>query len=672
MKKVLYKGITKTVAYILIMILAFTALWQFADLVPAFERVNSISDAPENKLRNSMYNVFGYVFNEMEKAEGEEPQAPNADYSENTGDAYNRYNEDTNTDFNRFNYQEIKLLNNFEYYAVNKNGRVFSNIPEIERPALENMLSASDSVVFDEYINEGGVILLQYQGNLTIYHSYDYGYYFYDLPEEDFTICVKPTEAYMTEYNNEIATRDTEEYYNNSIIEGIAMVIAILAVGILIIAFYLFWVCGRKDEDEKIHMLLIDRMYVEILFAVGFCILMMTFIAMVALIKIRIDGNNTVIAPVLFSAAGTFGGSLLLGILLSFVRNIKNHSFLERSVIFKMISWLWQKAKKYLVFAKKAVSFKTGLTVAIFIAGYAILMMLFRHSIFMQFVLSCVMIAVVLKSIAGFEELKKGIEEIGKGNTSYKINNFETGIVGNLCRTVDNLGDGMNAAVERQLAAERMKTQLITNVSHDLKTPLTSIINYSEILKEMELLPEEANDYVAIIENKALKLKTLTSDLFEISKVQSGNEVLNIEDIDISILIKQSMGELDDEIKESGLEFNVNLADECIIKGDGDKLSRVFENLFVNTLKYSLKGTRVYVAAKKEGYNIFIEIKNISSYPLDFDENEITERFVRGDASRTTEGNGLGLAIAKSYVEAMKGKFIVHTDGDLFKVIIEF
>ena len=218
-----------------------------------------------------------------------------------------------------------------------------------------------------------------------------------------------------------------------------------------------------------------------------------------------------------------------------------------------------------------------------------------------------------------------------------------------------------------------MKSELITNVSHDLKTPLTSIINYADLLSKETLTPPEANDYVKIIKQKGERLKQLTNDLFDISKVQSGNEEFKIEDIDICLLINQTMAELNERIQQSGLVFKVSSEDkEMFIHADGRKMSRVFENLIINCVKYAMKNTRVYINISYAESDVTVEIKNIAGYEMDFDETEISERFVRGDSSRSTEGSGLGLAIVKSYVEACGGCVEIKKDGDLFKVILIF
>ena len=279
------------------------------------------------------------------------------------------------------------------------------------------------------------------------------------------------------------------------------------------------------------------------------------------------------------------------------------------------------------------------------------------------------------KRFSEFDIIRNEIKELKDGNTAVKtdISKITNVILKETAEDLEKIGDGVQKAVDKQIKAERMKSELITNVSHDLKTPLTSIISYSDLLCKEKLTPDEANDYAKIIKDKSLRLKKLTSDLFDMSKVQSGNEKLIKENIDVSLLLSQAVGEADDRIKKSELEFVMNVPEEkIIISADGKKLSRVFENLVINAVKYAMKNTRVYVDLKKDNKKCIIEMKNISSYPLNFDSEEITQRFVRGDISRSTEGNGLGLAIAKSYTEACGGSFKIITDGDLFKARLEF
>jgi signal transduction histidine kinase len=235
-----------------------------------------------------------------------------------------------------------------------------------------------------------------------------------------------------------------------------------------------------------------------------------------------------------------------------------------------------------------------------------------------------------------------------------------------------HIQEGIQKAVEEKLRSERMKMELITNVSHDLKTPLTSIISYNDLIAKEEGLPDNVREYVQILSQKADRLKTLIQDLFELSKAASGDMVLDLERIDLVRLLEQTLADMEEQIEESGLTFRVNMPDSPVyIMSDGKRLYRVFQNLITNALKYSMESSRVYVNLIP-GERIEVEIKNIANYEMDFDADEIMERFVRGDKARSTEGSGLGLAIARSFTLACGGSFDISIDGDLFKVILGF
>ena len=219
--------------------------------------------------------------------------------------------------------------------------------------------------------------------------------------------------------------------------------------------------------------------------------------------------------------------------------------------------------------------------------------------------------------------------------------------------------------------SQNMKTELITNISHDLKTPLTAIITYVDLLKKENISENERKSYIQTIEQKSQRLKVLIEDLFEVSKVNSGNIKLNLQKIDVVSLLKQIRFEMEDEIEKSNLTFRWNLPEERVVLNlDSQRTYRIFENLLTNMLKYALPYTRAYVDALILDKKVVIVFRNVSAAELDFDVQRLSERFVRGDASRNTEGHGLGLAIVKSFVEVQKGSFKIDVDGDLFKVTI--
>lgn len=225
------------------------------------------------------------------------------------------------------------------------------------------------------------------------------------------------------------------------------------------------------------------------------------------------------------------------------------------------------------------------------------------------------------------------------------------------------------------MKSERMKVELITNVSHDIKTPLTSIINYVDLLKKEKIENEQAKEYIEILDSKSQRLKKLTEDLVEASKVSTGNISLKLEKINVVELIKQATGEFEDKFKKRGLESIINVDEnEINIMADSRYMYRVIENLFSNVSKYALENSRVYIDIKENSStnNVIIEVKNISKDKLNISAEELMQRFVRGDKSRTTEGSGLGISIAQNLTELQKGKFELKLDGDLFKVKLMF
>lgn len=235
------------------------------------------------------------------------------------------------------------------------------------------------------------------------------------------------------------------------------------------------------------------------------------------------------------------------------------------------------------------------------------------------------------------------------------------------------LKQGVKTSQTEQAKSERLKTELITNVSHDLRTPLTSIITYTELLKTPELTVEEKNSYIEIIDRKSKRLKVLIDDLFEASKMASGNVELNKDKVDLVQLLQQALAEYNDLIQESTLQFRVSIPETPVYAHvDGQKVWRVFDNLIGNIIKYALESTRVYITLKPDANRVILTFKNITKYELGESVDELFERFKRGDTSRQTEGSGLGLAIAKSIIDLHDGILDLEVDGDLFKVTIIF
>ena len=286
----------------------------------------------------------------------------------------------------------------------------------------------------------------------------------------------------------------------------------------------------------------------------------------------------------------------------------------------------------------------------------------------------CVISIFIIKDkVNKIEQIRNGIDKIKNGNIDHKIETKKDISLDDIVKDINEIGKTINIAVEERLKSERMKNELITNVSHDLKTPLTAIINYISLMKKEDIQPKHLKDYVQVLDKRSQRLKILIEDLFEASKIGSNNIELNLEENDINQLLTQTLVEMEDYINESKLDFIVNTPNkEVYILADGKKTFRVFENIISNILKYSLEKTRVYIDLVESDKKVHISFKNISKYQLNFDPDEITERFTRGDLSRNTEGSGLGLAIAKGLVQAQGGELKVDIIGDLFIVNIDF
>ena len=530
------------------------------------------------------------------------------------------------------------------------------------------------------------------KGNNEIVSSQN-RYYSYPLLDElslyDKTTSIVVCTSIKEEYANECKVIWDRQ---STIINKTFTSTLIYAIFALLLFIYLLCVCGKNKDGEHKSMWL-DNIWTEVhlvaMGGIGFGAVVLCVILLDEFYTGHFPLNmmNMVVG---ISAAIT--SAVVITSLLSIIRNIKCKRFVESSIIVRVIRWCFKIFVKVLVWLRngfvgyrnllfKTLSKKTGVILISMLFAYTALIGLFGIFTLEAGNLFWIFVGIALFGFASFfiahrskdiDEIKKGVSEVRNGNVAYKIPELKSEDMKALATNINDIAKGLDESVSAKVKAERMKTELITNVSHDLKTPLTSIISYTELLANVEGLPEEAKDYAQIIANKSDRLKTLTQDLFDISKVQSGNESVVLEKLDVSLLINQSLGEHDNEIKKSELPFCVNAPKELYISADGRKMSRVISNLISNILKYTMKNTRVFISAYEENGEVIMEFKNIASYPMDFNAEEIVGRFVRGDESRTQEGNGLGLAIAKSYTEICNGKFEIVLDGDMFKAILKF
>jgi signal transduction histidine kinase len=277
--------------------------------------------------------------------------------------------------------------------------------------------------------------------------------------------------------------------------------------------------------------------------------------------------------------------------------------------------------------------------------------------------------ALLLLYLSRLHELELQAQKVSKGVYEKPIS-IHGGTLGKVSDSINSISEGITLAIEERMKSERLKTDLFTNVSHDIRTPLTSLITYMDLMKREGLDSEKAPEYLEILTQKADRLKILTDDLFEAAKASSGNIDAHLERLDLSALVQQVIGELDERIHSSGLEFRVRAPEHMWINADGKLILRIMENLLSNVFKYSLAHSRVYIEITSEKTDICLSIKNISARELNVDPLELTERFKRGDDARTSEGSGLGLSIVESFVRAQNGRFVLTVDGDLFKATV--
>lgn len=359
---------------------------------------------------------------------------------------------------------------------------------------------------------------------------------------------------------------------------------------------------------------------------------------------------------------------LFLSGYLSLVRRMKSKTLWANSVCCAAYRGL-----KLALRNRKATT-KTLLSYGGFLALNILFLCLGGWGFFLAVVFDCAAGVFLMRQAVQRQRILDGIGKIAEGDLKHQIpvERLEgDNLV--LAEAVNQIGKGLSSAVEKSIKDERLKSDLITNVSHDIKTPLTSIINYVDLLKREDIQNERAKNYIAILEDKALRLKHLTDDLVEASKISSGNVKLELTRINFQELINQTNGEFSEKFEDKGLRFVVSMPEEpVVIEADGRRLWRIIENLYNNAAKYAMPNTRVYVELTIVGHMVRFSIKNISEQPLNIEAGELTERFIRGDVARSTEGSGLGLSIAKNLTELQKGRFDIYLDGDLFKVTIIF
>ena len=487
-----------------------------------------------------------------------------------------------------------------------------------------------------------------------------------DYPADDILKLSKETYAGL--YN----------YYFEAIVSFAVSTLLLLAILVILTINAGKVTLIHEDDTQEVIVksARIDRIPIEILAIVTILTLLLLFLGSEYALDYLINGKlikyNSITAITLAGIAGFVICAIKIFLYLIYVRKFKCKLMWNTSLCRLVLGKSRQAALD--LYDNGSLVVRTWLPYLIFLALNLVLVLLGLTGTLIAFIIDMFVGVWLYNESRVRSKIVDGIDVIAGGDAKHKIDT--AGMHGynlNLAEAVNSIGDGIDKAVSTSMKDERMKADLITNVSHDIKTPLTSIINYVDLLKRANIEDETARGYIDILEQKSLRLKALTNDLVEISKISSGNITLELVNLNMVEMINQVTGEFDERFKEKSLIPILNLPKEdVVIHADGQALYRILENLYINIYKYALRGTRVYIDLATNENKALLTIRNISAEPVKLDSAMLTERFIRGDISRGTEGSGLGLSIAKSLAEAQNGRLDLSLDGDLFKVVVSF
>jgi signal transduction histidine kinase len=441
-------------------------------------------------------------------------------------------------------------------------------------------------------------------------------------------------------------------------------------------ALFLFVVmlcgAGRRNGTEKINgkkqvfFTVLDKPYLDITFAVLFVLeVVIIYSAAVFQDQLSIYSASGTLVIIYIALLTALILTPLNAWLISFAKRCKAGKFWRYTFIYNIFRLLI----KGVIYLWSGIRFVGQALVISFALFIVMLFAIENRAAAIGVLLTLAALIILLVHFKRLQKIKVGTERAVAGNYREPIK-VKYGELGKIANNINNIAIGVDAAVKIRTKAERMKTELITNVSHDIRTPLTSIITYTDLLKNEGFENEKAEEYLDIIIKKSARLKDLTDELFEAAKASSGNIDVDVYTLDFAALVTQSLGELEEKIAVSGLDFRLNLPPKAEVRADGKLLSRILENLFGNAIKYALPQTRVYIDLTDAENEFRLDIKNISAEPLSANPDELTERFTRGDSARASEGSGLGLSIVESFAAVQGGRFELSVDGDLFKASV--
>lgn len=562
---------------------------------------------------------------------------------------------------------ELEIETNIMYVVENTDtGVVYTNVPEWKNGYDASVVEDIDKLLFLQNERRNGELIDLNYMKLSKAEKIIQNYYrTYNLsgPNEKITIMLN------TDYPVNDVISANSRFYSQYAGMGRAMLVCALIsflTGILSLLL-LTMQTGRIREDGELHMGSVDRIPAEVMLAAGAVLAILMF--GLGIVYIDNDFGGEVLVAVLVVLGEIALGSLLLTSYLSIIRRIKGRLLWKSSLSYTIF-----KSCKNVYMARKT-SGRMIIAFVLLVLGNLFLILFLRSfGVLMALVGDGVVLLYLVRESAGRQVIKDGLARIASGELDFKIDEKE--LIGDnreMAEAVNHVGEGLQNAVRETLKSERLKADLITNVSHDIKTPLTSIINYVDLLKREDIQDPKIRGYIEILDGKSQRLKQLTEDLVEASKISSGNVILDMQPINFGELVWQTNGEFGGKFQARGLEMICRIPEEPVmILADGRRMWRVVENLYNNIAKYAMPNTRVYVEVKKSGNRMIFEVKNISERPLNIQAEELTERFIRGDVSRSTEGSGLGLSIAQNLVKIQNGTFDIYLDGDLFKVTIVF
>lgn len=566
-----------------------------------------------------------------------------------------------------------------------------NNITDAYRNAETERLETYETIYYTVTDSKSGDILLNTYENQKYIgkaHFKNMGVYYYKTEEQyfdgiaveeasgDMEVTVYAAENYPLSYSSLLYLKASELLY--PLRYGAVFIGIFSFICFIILLVFLYAAAGHR-ADGGIELNCLDKLPFDLLLFLAVCA-----------VCIGIGITDSIYSPFMLvisviAAVLSADYFIALALTVSFATRLKTKTLLKNNIIYKALRIIGKGIKKLfrlLGFIFKNLSLiKKTVLICTAAAAFDLLVTLFCISVQSPELLVIfgafniiVIAAVIIITAIQLQRIKKGGEKIADGDVEYKIDtSYMYPEFKEFCGSLNNISVGMQNAVNEKIKSERMRTELITNVSHDIKTPLTSIINYVDLIKKEKPENEKIKEYIGVLDRQSVRLKKLIEDLVEASKASTGNLTVNLAECEAGVLLSQTVGEFDERLRDAGLTPVLNMPEEPIkIMADGRRLWRVFENLMSNVCKYSLSGTRAYMELYKKDGKAFIVFKNISKCELNVSSDELTERFVRGDTSRNTEGSGLGLSIAKSLTELQKGEMRIETDGDLFKATLIF